>query len=135
MSSFSGALEVKEKPPTFLWNCHTNKNRKHKDSHVGGCNIFNANLCASLYNDEYMFVWRGKYTKKYIMSKLENKNRRESTLERDAMIHKLYRRIMDGLGEIGPYVSKAYIYDLIRKETKLSIRTISFVLNHVRIGK
>lgn len=69
------------------------------------------------------------------MTKLRNKNRRESTLVRDAVIHNLYHRIMNGLGEIGPYVSKLYIYDLIRKETKLSIRTISFVLNHVRIKK
>lgn len=66
------------------------------------------------------------------MSKLTEKNRRESTLVRDEHIHALYRRITKELGEVAPYVSKAYIYEKIREETKLSIRAISFILNHIK---
>ena len=66
------------------------------------------------------------------MSKLTEKNRRESTLARDEHIHELYRRIMKELGEVAPYVSKAYVYEKIREETKLSIRAISFILNHIK---
>ena len=54
------------------------------------------------------------------MPKLENKNRRESTLMRDAHVHALYRRIMEELGKAAPYVSKSYIYERIHEETKLS---------------
>ena len=50
------------------------------------------------------------------MSKLTDKNRRESTLARDEHIHELYRRIMKELGEVAPYVSKAYVYEKIREE-------------------
>ena len=65
------------------------------------------------------------------MSKLTDKNRRESTLARDEHIHELYRRIMKELGEVAPYVSKAYVYEKIREETKCSIRDISFTQNHI----
>ncbi len=66
------------------------------------------------------------------MPKLENKNRRESTLVRDSHVHKLYHRIMNELGSLAPYVSKSYIYGRIHEETKLSIRTISFIINHIK---
>ena len=46
------------------------------------------------------------------MTKLCNKNRREST------------------GSLANAVSKGYIYERIKEKTKLSIRTISFILNH-----
>lgn len=66
------------------------------------------------------------------MPKLENKNRRESTLMRDAHVHALYRRIMEELGKAAPYVSKSYIYERIHEETKLSVRSISFIINHIK---
>lgn len=66
------------------------------------------------------------------MSKLQIKNRRESTIVRDNEIHRMYNEIVSGLGELGNAVSKSYIYEKIKAQTKLSIRTISFVLNHTR---
>lgn len=66
------------------------------------------------------------------MTKLCIKNRRESTIVRDNEIHRMYNEIVSGLGELGNAVSKSYIYEKIKAQTKLSIRTISFVLNHTR---
>lgn len=66
------------------------------------------------------------------MCKLQIKNRRESTIVRDNEIHKLHRQILDELGELANVVSKNYIYEKIQEKTKLSIRTISFILNHTQ---
>ena len=65
------------------------------------------------------------------MTKLCNKNRRESTMVRDNEIHELYQQIRHELGSLAnAAVSKGYIYERIKEKTKLSIRTISFILNH-----
>lgn len=61
-----------------------------------------------------------------------NKTRRESTSIRDNAVHDLYDKIMEELGDLKNAVSKGYIYDKIQNETKLSIRTISFILNHTK---
>lgn len=66
------------------------------------------------------------------MSKLQIKNRRESTIVRDNEIHKIHRQILDELGDLANVVSKGYIYEKIQEKTKLSIRTISFILNHTK---
>lgn len=66
------------------------------------------------------------------MSKLQVKNRRESTIARDNEIHKIHGQILDELGDLANVVSKNYIYEKIREKTKLSIRTISFILNHTQ---
>ena len=66
------------------------------------------------------------------MTKLCIKNRRESTMVRDNEIHELHRQILDELGDLANAVSKGYIYERIRERTKLSIRTISFILNHTQ---
>lgn len=57
---------------------------------------------------------------------------RSSTIHRYNLIHSLYNQIMKDLGELRNVVSKSYIYGIIKKKTKLSIRTISHVLNHTR---
>ena len=69
------------------------------------------------------------------MTKLCNKNRRESTMVRDNEIHRLHRHILDELGDLANVVSKGYIYEKIQEKTKLSIRTISFILNHTTFPK
>lgn len=56
--------------------------------------------------------------------------RRESTEVRDNEVHGMYHAIIKELGSLSPFVSKTYIYGLIRDKTKLSIRTISYILNH-----
>ena len=61
-----------------------------------------------------------------------NNKRRESTSIRDNAVHDLYDRIFFFFGELRNAVSKSYIYEKIQKETKLSIRTISFILNHTK---
>lgn len=66
------------------------------------------------------------------MTKLCNKNRRESTMVRDNEIHELYQQIRHELGSLANAVSKGYIYERIKEKTKLSIRTISFILNHTK---
>ena len=66
------------------------------------------------------------------MCKLSAENRRESTKVRDEEIRNMYKSILHGLGELAGVVSKTYIYERIRERTKLSVRTISFILNHTR---
>ena len=61
-----------------------------------------------------------------------NNNRRESTSIRDNAVHDLYEKIMQELGDLKNAVSKSYIYERIQRETKLSIRTISYILNHTQ---
>ena len=66
------------------------------------------------------------------MSKLTENNRRESTLVRDKEVCRIYNQILNELGELRNVVSKSYIYEKIKERTKLSMRTISFIVNHTR---
>ena len=66
------------------------------------------------------------------MTKLCNKNRRESTMVRDNEIHRMYREILNSFGEAANAVSKTYVYEKIHECTKLSVRTISFIINHTK---
>lgn len=78
-------------------------------------------------------MWHGKVKHKFgNMTRLCNKNRRESTAVRDNEIHRMYREILNGFGEAANAVSKTYIYEKIHERTKLSIRTISFIINHTK---
>lgn len=64
------------------------------------------------------------------MSKLTNINRRESTKQRDVEVHKMYDSVLNELGDLKNVVARGYIYERIHEKTKLSIRTISFIINH-----
>lgn len=78
-------------------------------------------------------MWCCKCSKKNnVMSKLTENNRRESTLVRDKEVCRIYNQILNELGELKNVVSKSYIYEKIKERTKLSIRTISFIVNHTR---
>lgn len=61
-----------------------------------------------------------------------NSKRRESTSVRDNAVHDLYEKIMNELGDLKNVVAKNYIYEKIHEETKLSIRTISYIINHTK---
>lgn len=54
---------------------------------------------------------------------------------RDNEIHKLYQQILADLGNLANAISRSYIYKQIQEKTKLSIRTISFILNHTTLVK
>jgi hypothetical protein len=49
---------------------------------------------------------------------------------RDKQVHLLHRSILHELGPLAQVVSKSYIYERIRSVTCLSVRTISYILNH-----
>lgn len=66
------------------------------------------------------------------MARLCNKNRRESTTVRDNEVHRMYREILHGFGEAASAVSRTYVYEKIHERTRLSIRTISFIINHTK---
>lgn len=60
-----------------------------------------------------------------------NKSRRkESTIVRHDIVHAVHKKILDELGQYKNVVSKNYIYEAIREKTRLSTRTIAYVLNH-----
>ena len=78
-------------------------------------------------------MWCCECSKKNnVMSKLTENNRRESTLVRDNEVCRIYNQILNELGELRNVVSKSYIYEKIKERTKLSMRTISFIVNHTR---
>lgn len=56
--------------------------------------------------------------------------RRFSTKLRDEEVKRLYRGIVDELGEIAVYVSRDYYYKRLQELTGLSTRTLSHILNH-----
>lgn len=66
------------------------------------------------------------------MKRNTSKTRRESTTMRDNQVHGIYNNILDELGPLRGVVAKSYIYDRIREQTRLSTRTISYILNHTR---
>lgn len=59
----------------------------------------------------------------------ENK-RRISSILRDNMVHDIYNEELLKLGELRNYVSKEYIYGKIQERIGLSLRTISYIINH-----
>lgn len=58
--------------------------------------------------------------------------RRESTVRRDNMVHRVYREVMAEIGEYARYVSRSVIYDKIKEKTGLCRKTIAGILNHSR---
>lgn len=58
--------------------------------------------------------------------------RRASTIARNNMIHAMHKEISDSLGDLKTVVSKSYVYEQLKIRTKLSIQTISFILNHTK---
>ena len=59
-----------------------------------------------------------------------DKKRRISSVLRDNWVHDVYKEELDRLGEIGAYVAKEYLYNKVMERTGLSVRTISYILNH-----
>lgn len=59
-------------------------------------------------------------------------NSRVSTIVRNNFVYSIHKDIMDNLGDLRNAVSKTYVYDMIRAKTKLSVRTISHILNHTK---
>ena len=57
-------------------------------------------------------------------------NRRISSILRDNMVHGMYREEMSKLGEAGMYVSKEYLYRKVGERAGLSVRSVSYILNH-----
>lgn len=53
-------------------------------------------------------------------------------MARDNEVHRMYREILHGFGKASNAISKTYVYEKIHERTKLSIRTISFIINHTK---
>lgn len=64
------------------------------------------------------------------MARIRGKERRPSTIIRDNMVHDAYDKICDEMGEYANFVAKQYIYEKIREETGLCLKTIAYILNH-----
>lgn len=64
------------------------------------------------------------------MARIRGKERRPSTIIRDNMVHDVYEKICNEIGEYANYVAKQYIYERIRERTGLCTKTIAYILNH-----
>ena len=62
-------------------------------------------------------------------------NRRISSILRDNLVHEIYNEECQKLGEAGSYVSREYLYNKLKERTRLSIRSISYIINHTRPTK
>lgn len=51
---------------------------------------------------------------------------------RDNAVHDIYEEEVAKQGELARYLSKEYFYEKIKERTGLSIRTISYILNHTK---
>jgi hypothetical protein len=65
------------------------------------------------------------------MGKIVN-NRRMSSILRDNLVHDIYQEELGKLGNAGRYISKEYLYGKVKERVGLSIRSISFIINHTR---
>lgn len=57
-------------------------------------------------------------------------NRRITSIIRDNLVHKIYDEECKKVGEAAGYVSREYLYGKVKERTGLSIRTISYIVNH-----
>ena len=57
-------------------------------------------------------------------------NRRISSILRDNLVHEIYNEECRRLGDASGYVSREYLYNKVKEETGLSIRSISYIVNH-----
>lgn len=64
------------------------------------------------------------------MARIRGKERRPSTIIRDNMVHDVYDKVCGEMGKYAHYVAKQYIYEKIRNETGLCLKTIAYILNH-----
>ena len=55
---------------------------------------------------------------------------KESTIFRNNIVHKMYKEIMDSLGDLKYEITRSYVYKKIREKTGLSARRIQYILNH-----
>lgn len=64
--------------------------------------------------------------------RLHENKRRISSILRDNMVHDIYEDELAKLGGLSRYVSKEYLYRKVQERIGLSIRTISYIINHTR---
>lgn len=64
------------------------------------------------------------------MTREFGKKRRPSTVNRDNMVHRVYKKVREEIGVYADYVSKSTIYNMLRERTGLCTRTIAAILNH-----
>ena len=58
--------------------------------------------------------------------------RGEWSVMRDDLVHEEYERIIKGLGDARAGISRGWIYDRLADKFRLSVRTISYIINHTR---
>lgn len=61
---------------------------------------------------------------------MSGNDRRESTIKRHNTVHEVYEAVIKELGDVAGVVSKQYIYERIRDQTGLCLKTIAYVVNH-----
>ena len=64
------------------------------------------------------------------MGKMKKINRRLSSVLRDNLVHEMYEEELARLGEAGNYVSREYLYRKVGERSGLSVRSVSYILNH-----
>ena len=49
---------------------------------------------------------------------------------RDNLVHDMFEEEMGKLGDAGNYVSREYLYRKVGERAGLSVRSVSYILNH-----
>lgn len=66
------------------------------------------------------------------MARINPQQRRTSTIVRDNAVHAEYDNLVAQLGDLINVVSRNYIYDRIKAQTGLCVKTIAYILNHTK---
>ena len=64
------------------------------------------------------------------MGNVKKINRRLSSVLRDNLVHEMYAEELARLGDAGNYVSREYLYRKVGERAGLSVRSVSYILNH-----
>lgn len=69
------------------------------------------------------------------MTREFGENRLKSTRKRDNYVHSVYEKLVTEIGEYAHYLPRYIIYEKIREETGLCVKTIATILNHTVADK
>lgn len=66
------------------------------------------------------------------MTRHYGNDRRQSTIERDSRVIKIYREVMAELGSIATYVARTEIYRRVAVKVGLCTKTVANIINRVK---
>lgn len=67
------------------------------------------------------------------MTRYYGNGRRQSTVDRDRRVIKVYREVLSELGDIAAYVARTEIYRRVSEKVGLCSKTVANIINRVSV--